>query len=74
MVDLVDILSNVGSDTSTAVASLESMKGKSVTIDKAAKAANGQVQEVCQRYDVRPWFEIQADFGGNSSILKMIGR
>jgi hypothetical protein len=62
--EVMMLLGSASADPQAAVASLERMKGTSKNIDGASKDANVEVTTICRDFNVRPWFEIQTDYGG----------
>ncbi len=66
--DVMALLAGAQQDPQAAVATLERMKGTSKNIDSASRDSNGEVRGICNEYDVRPWFEIQSDYGGGGFL------
>lgn len=55
-----------------AISALTQMQGTSSgRIDELAKATDGQVQDICDKYKTRKWFSIASDVGGG--ILGKLG-
>lgn len=70
--DLIDILEQAaqGGEAKDLVAKLQQMKGTSTHIDQAGKATDRHVQDICDKYKTRKWFDIAGDIGGGG----MLGR
>lgn len=63
--DLTEVLDQAagGGDPQTLVGQLSLMKGASKSIDKAGDATDALVQEICDKYETRKWFDIAGDIG-----------
>lgn len=75
VLDIMDVLVQAGepgADPQALVAKLMGMKGSSGTIDEAGKMTDGQVQEICDKYETRKWFYVSGDIG-DSGMLQVLG-
>lgn len=65
MTEIMDAVSMASENPDAALSALTRMKGTSGgRIDNAAVATDRKVAEVCNKYQVRKWFDIAADVGG----------
>lgn len=65
MTEIMDAVSMASENPDDALSALTKMKGTSGgRIDNAAVATDRKVAEVCNKYQVRKWFDITADVGG----------
>jgi hypothetical protein len=72
ILELVNIARNANQNPQAALQALTAMQGTSTgRIDTAAKATDGAVLQVCQRYNTNKWFEIKADFG--AGLMQQLG-
>lgn len=62
--DVLAAVANAREDRSGALSALMKMRGKSKTIDQSAVDSDGLVQDICNKYETKKWFQIKADIGG----------
>lgn len=63
--DLTEVLEQAanGGNPQELVGQLSLMKGSSKNIDKAGEQTDALVQEICDKYETRKWFDIASDIG-----------
>lgn len=74
--DLIEILeasNQEGADPKDLIGKLNSMKGESTNIDKAGKTTDELVQEICDKYNTKKWFDIAGDIGSGGLLGKFGG-
>lgn len=65
MTDIIGVVQGSTANPQTALASLMRMRGRSKErIDTPAIETDSLVQEICDKYDTRKWFDIKGDVGG----------
>lgn len=63
--DIIDTMYSSGGDPSTTIDKLqEIMKSHQQQIDKPAIEVDHAVQDICDKYNTRKWFDIHGDVGG----------
>ncbi|MCW5936972.1 MAG: hypothetical protein KIT11_06680 [Fimbriimonadaceae bacterium] len=75
VVEVLDAISQAGSDPDQAVKSLMKMRGTSSNrVDVSGRQTDDLVQEICDKYRKRKWFSIAGDIGGGmGNILGGLG-
>lgn len=68
LMDVLSVIAGASENPTSAIQSLEKMKGSSKLIDDHARRANDDVKRICEHYHTQPWFEISADFGSRSML------
>lgn len=72
ILEIVAQIKSASNDPQGALAALTAMQGTSKSkIDVPARAADEGVGNVCKRYDVVKWFDIQGDVG--SGVMSQVG-
>lgn len=79
MMDLLDAMDRAFSSADPQVkqqivSELNLMKGKSQSIDEAGRETNRMVQEICDKYETRKWFDVAGDIGGGGLLGGFGGR
>lgn len=65
MMEILDAVALADRDPQAAIGALTRMKGQSSKrIDALGRQTDGQVQDICDKYQTRKWFTIESDFGG----------
>jgi hypothetical protein len=59
-------------DTQTALKGLYGMQNASKSIDQYGRTTDDRVGNICDKYSIRKWFNIQSDYG-NSNMLGSFG-
>lgn len=65
MTDIIGVVQGSSSSPQTALSSLMRMRGRSEErIDQPAIRTDSLVQELCDKYNTRKWFDVKGDVGG----------
>ena len=70
--DILDSLAKSKEDPKAALQALYAMQNTSKTIDQYGKDTDYGVQVICDKYDTRKWFSVNADYG-NSNVFGAFG-
>jgi len=72
MGDILQAIAGAEQDPSSAISTLQSMKGRSKEmIDGPAREADRGVASICERYGVPKWFAIQSDENGGGIFQRL---
>jgi len=68
--DIIDTMQEFGGDPSATIDKLQGiMKSHTNQIDKPAIEVDHGVQDICDKYNTRKWFDIVGNVGGGGSLL-----
>lgn len=68
--DVNDIMERLGGDPHEAIKKLKDLlKSHETRIDKPAIEVDHAVEDICDKYDTRKWFDIAGDIGNGGSLM-----